>query len=1418
MRILLSNHQLTSRSGSELATCELARGLAARGHHVAVFTFFKGALAEELSSQYGIPVYDDMQADQIILFGAEIVHTHHAPCAHFLRLYTMGAVRIHSMLGALTPLESPPLDASIVSLGFAISEEVRGRTLETPFGDTVPLQILRNWYDDPKAATLPVTPWQDMPRIAVISNHFAPAIADALTALQSAGELHAEYFGIESSSTDIDSALIDRYDVIISIGRTAILAAACGKPCIMADIHGSDGLLTIENLEQVQRFNFSGRATATPITADHFRQELVRAQKIDQAQLREQILKNFSIATRISFLEDQYAALLAANASGSRGLDRGDWPAEGLAYAELAARTRHAEHLLALEQASANARTASFAAELETLARMLADQDSAHDEVRQKLADAEIALQSLTTGPQSDPTVVDHLQHTMASRDEAIAWLQTELAFAKRTQQTGRPAPVGVRTKVRNALAQVAKRAPAVRFLVRSAIPLPVRERLHRVLAGRPPMSVPLTSPAASVGLPGTDIETPKLYDILCFANIEWAARYQRPQQLMSQFARAGHRVFYIVASRRPPHGASYALEQVADNIYQVALSSEQAPDHYAHALTPTTLHSYCAAIDALANDMGIRSAVQIVHLPFWGPLTRTLRERRDWKINYDCMDEWDSFPRIGAALLEEERHLVTDCDLLTVTGRLLEEKWRSVAKNALLIRNGVDNVFFSERLVPNELLNDVPRPIIGYYGALAEWVDFELIAALATACPDWRFVLIGDHFTPEVERLKGHANVHLLGLQPYADMPRYLYHFDACIIPFKLNKITHAVDPVKFYEFLAGGKPIIATPLEELRPFVDYATFATTAAEFKSAIAAHLVEAPDQAAEKRKDFARANDWGQRFESYSAALAAVHPMVSIIVVTYGNLELTRLCIDSLVHRTQYPRYEIIVVDNASTDGTPDYLRSAAAQHDNVRIILNDTNRGFAAANNQGLAIASGDTLVLLNNDTVVPSGWLEGLLHHLKDASIGLIGPVTNAVGNEAKVEPGYSDLSGLQRFADARRRQFADKAFDIRMLAMFCVAMRRTVFDQIGPLDENFGVGMFEDDDYSMRIKAAGLRVVCAEEVYIHHFGQAAFKTLIETGEYDPLWQRNHAYFESKWGTWKPHTHRAVDPRSSLPASDPAIAVIVMAHGLRPTLAAAVRSVIDQGANVEVVVVHSGEGDPEIYLRDAGLDVKVIRSHVRLLPGAARNVGIQATDAPIVAFLADDCIAQPGWIAERLAAHKSGASSVSSALLSHRADNPVALAAHLSLYVCRLPKTHPDSALKYGASYNRALFERHGLFREDMEGGEDTEFHDRLRDADRPIWRPEVRTVHTGVETIGDLLKTQYQRGQRMAAVSYLLGRHSRGAIAKDAVRRTSRIIRESLSFTERSERLTVLLAIPFIAIGNLAYAWGAWTSKAPK
>jgi len=191
------------------------------------------------------------------------------------------------------------------------------------------------------------------------------------------------------------------------------------------------------------------------------------------------------------------------------------------------------------------------------------------------------------------------------------------------------------------------------------------------------------------------------------------------------------------------------------------------------------------------------------------------------------------------------------------------------------------------------------------------------------------------------------------------------------------------------------------------------------------------------------------------------------------------------------------------------------------------VILNADNRGFAAANNQGLAIAKGDYLVLLNNDTQVTAGWTVTLRRHLqRNPGMGLIGPVTNNIGNEAKVDIAYSVLEDMPSAARQLTCRHPGNVLQLRTLGFFCVMLPRSTYEKVGPLDEAFGRGFFEDDDYCRRVEQAGLYSACAEDVFIHHQLSASFDQM-KLRDREQLFEINKKIYEAKWGKWVPHTYR---------------------------------------------------------------------------------------------------------------------------------------------------------------------------------------------------------------------------------------------------------------------------------------------------
>ncbi len=268
------------------------------------------------------------------------------------------------------------------------------------------------------------------------------------------------------------------------------------------------------------------------------------------------------------------------------------------------------------------------------------------------------------------------------------------------------------------------------------------------------------------------------------------------------------------------------------------------------------------------------------------------------------------------------------------------------------------------------------------------------------------------------------------------------------------------------------------------------------------------------------------------------------PIASIIILAHNQLDHTRLCLDSIHAHTPLP-HELILVDNASTDGTAEFFRSLAAQQSNVTVITNRKNLGFAAGNNPGLAVAKGECVVLLNNDTVVTAGWLEKMLAALqRHPDIGIVGPMSNYVaGPQLVKDAGYRDLQELPQFAAEWSRTHAGRSMEISRAVGFCLLARRSLIDRIGGLDVQFGSGNFEDDDFCLRAGFAGFRICIAQDAFVHHTGSQTF--LGAKIDYRESMLRNWQLFKAKWGM---SPDAPLEAGYAVPASLPATAPLKVA------------------------------------------------------------------------------------------------------------------------------------------------------------------------------------------------------------------------------------------------------------------------------
>lgn len=315
---------------------------------------------------------------------------------------------------------------------------------------------------------------------------------------------------------------------------------------------------------------------------------------------------------------------------------------------------------------------------------------------------------------------------------------------------------------------------------------------------------------------------------------VHWDYMIARPQQLMLAFSHQGDNVIFC----EPGSHTEQKIIRKNEGLWlDYGASTQQWPDSF----------------------QGVK---KILWVSYPGNVSQIGKYQEDMVV-YDVLDYPDDDFAAWKPYVQE---LLEKCHIVLTVSRPLFNDFIKRHPNVHLVRNGVDYDFFANAIT-NEMPEDIKKiskPIVGFYGALAPWIDWMLIEELAARNPNVSFVFIGPTIAMKTENLPQQHNIYFLGHKPYGELPRYAVNFDICILPFKKTRLTSYVNPVKIYEYLAMGKPVVATDLPEIMEMLPYVNAAGSRNEFQRELSKCLQQEDNNLIEARKGFALKNTWAER--------------------------------------------------------------------------------------------------------------------------------------------------------------------------------------------------------------------------------------------------------------------------------------------------------------------------------------------------------------------------------------------------------------------------------------------------------------------------------------------------------------------------------------------------------------------------
>lgn len=356
-------------------------------------------------------------------------------------------------------------------------------------------------------------------------------------------------------------------------------------------------------------------------------------------------------------------------------------------------------------------------------------------------------------------------------------------------------------------------------------------------------------------------------FDFVYLSGIDWGYRWQRPQQMTCALANRGQKVLFVSTvfgqTRETP---SFVIQnKYSENITEIRLQiSDDGAGSLHYDLSSAACTEAANAINAMCEKLCTLPVVIIVDHPAWGQICKSVQRAI---LVYDCIDNIAAFTDTSTNIIEAERELIQNANIVTATSRILAHKIMA-ERPVFLIPNGVETDHFAK--VAGRSFCGTKVKII-YFGLIASWFNWEWVELAAISHPEWTFLLIGEVTTDGVLPLRQLSNIEFLGEVPYSNLPYFLEDASAAIVPFYINELTASVSPIKAYEYLASGRPVVASDMPELRQIPCVQTVESAQGFVKALEMAIKSDTLEQRAMRSK-WALEHDWSKRADQLIAVL------------------------------------------------------------------------------------------------------------------------------------------------------------------------------------------------------------------------------------------------------------------------------------------------------------------------------------------------------------------------------------------------------------------------------------------------------------------------------------------------------------------------------------------------------------------